>query len=92
MGRFRGRTDAALVTEGTDRNYEAAHRLGRLFVPFTASGHPLRSRVARNMATIEEIIAAYNDANPGKEIVVADLPGYEAVMEQGIGAFLRPPP
>ena len=54
MGRFRGRTDTSLVTEGIDRNYEAAHRLGRLFVPFTASGHPLKQRVARNMATIEE--------------------------------------
>jgi Succinylglutamate desuccinylase / Aspartoacylase family len=92
MGRFRGRTDASLVVDGVDRNYEAAHRLGRLFVPFTATGHPLRSRVARNMATIEEIIAAYNDTNPGKEILLDELPSYDAVMGNGIGAFLNPPP
>jgi Succinylglutamate desuccinylase / Aspartoacylase family len=92
MGRFRGRTDALLVVDGIDRNYEAAHRLGRLFVPFTTTGHPLRSRVARNMATIEEIIAAYNESNPGKEIVLDDLPSYDGVMEKGIGAFLGPPP
>ena len=92
MGRFRGRTDASLVIDGIDRNYEAAHRLGRLFVPFTATGHPLRSRVARNMATIEEIIAAYNESNRGNEIVLEDLPSYDAVMEKGIGAFLRPSP
>jgi hypothetical protein len=92
MGRFRGRTDASLVVDGIDRNYEAAHRLGRLFVPFTAGGHPLKSRVARNMATIEEIVAAYNESNPGKEILLVDLPSYDAVMEKGIGAFLRPPP
>jgi hypothetical protein len=91
MGRFRGRTDASLVTEGTDHNYEVAHGLGRLFVPFTATGHPLKSRVARNAATIEEIVAAYNEANPGKEIVLEDLPSYDAVMEKGIGAFLKPP-
>lgn len=92
MGRFRGRTDAALVTEGTDPNYQAAHRLGRLFVPFTASGHPLRHRVARNMATIEEIVAAHNEANPDHTIVLEDLPSYDAVMERGIGAFLRAAP
>jgi Succinylglutamate desuccinylase / Aspartoacylase family len=90
MGRFRGRTDTSLVLDGMDVNYEAAHRLGRLFVPFTATGHPLRSRVARNMATIEEIIAAYNEFNPGNEIVLQDLPSYDAVMEKGIGSFLRP--
>ena len=92
MGRFRGRTDTSLVIDGIDRNYEAAHRLGRLFVPFTATGHPLKSRVARNMATIEEIIAAYNESNRGNEIVLEELPSYDAVMEKGLGAFLRPSP
>jgi predicted deacylase len=91
MGRFRGRTDMSLVIDGTDPNYETAHRLGRLFVPFTATGHPLRSRVARNMATIEEIIAAYNEATPGSTIVIESLPSYDAVMKEGVGAFLRAP-
>jgi predicted deacylase len=90
MGRFRGRTDTALIVDGTDRNYEIAHGLGRLFVPFTPAGHPLRERVARNMATIEEILTAYNETNPGKEILLDNLPAYEAVMEKGIGAFLKP--
>jgi hypothetical protein len=44
------------------------------------------------MATIEEIIAAYNESNPGREIVIEGLPSYDTVMENGIGAFLRPPP
>lgn len=92
MGRFRGRTNEALITEGSDRNYEIAHALGRLFVPFTADGHPLKHRVARNMATIEEIVAAYNDGNKGNEIVLDDLPGYDDVRKKGIGAFLRSSP
>jgi hypothetical protein len=92
MGRFRGRTDPSLVINGTDHNYEAADKLGRLFVPFTAEGHSLNSRVARNMATIEEIVAAYNETNPAQPIVIEALPGYEAVMQQGVGAFLRPSP
>jgi hypothetical protein len=89
MGRFRGRTDEALITHGHDRNYEIAHALGRLFVPFGQEGHPLKHRVARNMATIEEIIAAYNDANKGNEIVLDGLPTYDDVQKKGIGAFLR---
>lgn len=89
MGRFRGRTDEALITQGQDRNYEIAHALGRLFVPFGQDGHPLKHRVARNMATIEEIIAAYNDGNKGNEIILEGLPGYDDVQTKGIGAFLR---
>lgn len=91
MGRFRGRTDAALVTEGVDANYEAAGKQGRLFVEFGPTGHPLKSRVARNLATIEEMLAAYNEANPSNQIVIDGLPTYDAVMEKGIGAFLTSP-
>jgi hypothetical protein len=92
MGRFRGRTDSSLVINGIDRNYEVAHGLGRLFVPFTPTGHPLRNRVARNMATIEELLTAHNETNPGNEIILENLPAYDAVIEKGIGAFLNAAP
>jgi hypothetical protein len=89
MGRFRGKTNEHLITQGSDRNYEIAHALGRLFVPFNQNGHPLKDRVARNMATIEEIIAAYNEGNKGNEIILDDLPSYDDVQKKGIGAFLQ---
>jgi predicted deacylase len=89
MGRFRGRTDERLITEGRDRNYEIAHALGRLFVPFTQDGHSLSHRVARNIATIEEIVAAYNDGNKGNEIILEGLPSYDDIRNKGIGAFLN---
>jgi hypothetical protein len=92
MGRFRGRTDERLVVEGRDPNYVRAARLGRLFVPFTEEGHPLQSRVARQLAAIAEILVAYNEAHPDEPVEVVDLPPHEAVMAEGIGAFLRPPP
>lgn len=92
MGRFRGRTDQNLITQGQDKNYEIAHALGRLFVPFGKEGHSLQHRVARNMATIEEIVAAYNEGNKGNELVLEDLPSYDDVMKKGIGAFLRSSP
>ena len=89
MGRFRGRTNENLITQGNDRNYQIAHALGRLFVPFTQEGHPLKHRVARNMATIEEIISAYNESNNGREIILDNLPSFDDVQSKGIGAFLR---
>lgn len=92
MGRFRGRTDTALVVEGRDENYVAAAKLKRLFVPFDASGHPLSSRVARQIATIEEMLNAYNDAHAERPFALAGLPPYDELRSKGIGAFLRAAP
>ncbi len=92
MGRFRGHTDEDLVINGRDENYVLAARLKRLFVPFDASGHPLSSRVARHLATLEELLGAYNDVHPESPFEVNRLPGYDDVRKEGIGAFLRPGP
>lgn len=92
MGRFRGRTDENLVVNGKDENYVRAAALGRLFVPFTADGHPLRERVGRQIATVEELLVAYNEANQEKPIMVAGMPAYDRLLEEGIGSFLLPPP
>lgn len=88
MGRFRGRTDETLVVEGRDANYVRAAKLKRLFVPFDEKGHPLDERTARQLATIEELVIAYNESKPDKPIDVTGLPTYEDVTEQGVGAFL----
>src|SRR5262245_55868192 len=90
MGRFRGRTDEALVTDGRDPNYVRAAKLGRLFVPFTEEGYPLNRRVARHLATITEMIGVYNEGAPARTLTIANLPSYERVSSDGIGAFLRP--
>lgn len=92
MGRFRGRTDEALVVGGKDVNYVRAAKLDRLFVPFDDNGHPLRERTARQLATVEEMLLAYNDAAPDRPIDTTGIPTFEAVVEKGIGAYLRPAP
>ncbi|MCP8936925.1 hypothetical protein NK718_00205 [Alsobacter sp. SYSU M60028] len=92
MGRFRGRTSDDLVVGGHDANYEAAARLGRLFVKFDQNGWPLKLRVARHVAAIEEVINAYNELNPDKQIVVENIPAYKDINDKGLGAFLKPPP
>ena len=92
MGRFRGRTDETLVVEGQDENYVRAAELDRLFVPFTTEGHPLRERTGRQLATVEELLVAYNDANPDRPIRISGVPSYEKLIDMGIGPFLSPPP
>jgi predicted deacylase len=92
MGRFRGRTDETLVVEGRDVNYLRAAGLKRLFVPFTESGWPVKLRVARQLAALEEILNAYNELNPNRPIRVSGIPAYKSVAEAGIGQFLRPAP
>lgn len=90
MGRFRGRTDEELVVGGKDPNYVRAAGLGRLFVPFDDNGHPLRERTARQLATVEEMLLAYNEANPDRPVEVTNIPSYEALLQEGIGRYLRP--
>jgi hypothetical protein len=92
MGRFRGRTSEELVVEGRDANYVRAARLKRLFVSFDEQGWPLKTRVARNLAAIEELINAYNELHPEAPIEVENIPAYKDVISRGLGAFLLPPP
>jgi hypothetical protein len=92
MGRFRGRTSAELVVEGRDPNYVRAAALKRLFVGFDERGWPLKLRVARNLASIKEIIDAYNELNPDSPIEVENIPDYNEVNTRGLGGFLQPPP
>lgn len=92
MGRFRGRMDDNLLVEGMDDNYVRAAALGRLFVPFTEKGHPLSERTARQVATVEELINAFNSLKSDAAIVVENIPAYEKITTEGLGQFLLPPP
>lgn len=92
MGRFRGRTSLDLVVEGKDANYVRAAQLGRLFVRFDENGWPLKTRVARHLAAVKEVIEAYNELNPDKAVVIENIPAYRQVIDKGLGAFLKPPP
>ena len=74
------------------RSYVKAAGLKRLFVPFDEHGHPLTARVARQIVTVEELLAAWNDAYPANTFAIEALPAYEDILSRGIGAFLKPPP
>ena len=90
QGRLRGVTNEALIVEGKDEMYLAAHKLGRLFVPFGPDGEPLKKRVARHVATLQAVFDAYTSDAPDKAIVVGEMPSYADLLEKGIGQYLLP--
>ncbi|MCX7024368.1 MAG: succinylglutamate desuccinylase, partial [Spirochaetes bacterium] len=58
QGRLRGKTDEALVLTGIDPYYVKAQKLGRLYVPFDETGHPIEDRVGRHLTAIVEFAFA----------------------------------
>ncbi len=95
MGRFRGRLGLDLVVGGKEPNYVAATKFGAkglVFVPFDDNGWPLQLRVARHLATIQEIVKAFNDLNPRTPIEIQGIPDFKDVQTNGIGKYLAPAP
>jgi predicted deacylase len=89
MGRLRGRTSAELVTAGKDKYYVLASERHRLSVPFSETGWPLEIRVGRHLAGVCEFARSLGELSPEKKTVLSGLPEYEAVVKQGVGAFLN---
>jgi hypothetical protein len=92
MGYFRGRLSMDLLLRGRDDGYVALGKMGRLFVQFDENGWPLERRVARHLAAVKEVVAAYNELHPQTRIVIEGIPSYADMVKNGIGAYLNPPP
>jgi len=91
QGRLRGVTNEALIVDGKDAMYLAAHKLGRLFVPFGPEGEPLKKRVARHVATVQAVFDAYASEMPDRHLIVGAMPSYADVLGKGIGQYLQAP-
>ena len=88
QGRLRGATNAGMVVSGQDRMYQQAAKLGRLFVPFDAKGHPLDVRVARHITAFHEMLKVYSQKKPQQAIVLNNVPSYRDLTKKGVGAYL----
>jgi hypothetical protein len=86
QGRLRGRTDENLVLTGKDPYYVKAQKLGRLYVPFDETGHPLERRVARHLAGINEFAFALVMEYPEYGVIIEGMPDYYELVENGVGA------
>ncbi len=89
QGRLRGRTDEALVLTGIDDRYVEAQKLGRLYVPYDETGHPLEERVGRHLSGVMQFITVMGENEPDKEMIVENVPIYADLMENGIGQYLK---
>ena len=89
QGRLRGKTDEALVLTGIDDRYVEAQKLGRLYVPYDETGHPLEERVGRHLSGIMQFITVMGENEPDKEMLVENVPIYGDLMENGIGNYLK---
>ena len=90
-GRLKGRPSARLVVEGKDKNYLKAASLGRLFVSYDPDGIPLRKRVYRHLVSVKALALALQEMHPEKSLVFIHYPNTSIILEQGLGAQLRPP-
>jgi hypothetical protein len=90
QGRLRSRTDVDLVLTGKDPYYVKAQALGRLYVPFDESGHPIGQRVGRHLTGISEFAFALSMEYPDKPLEIDDIPSYDELAQSGVGPFLKP--
>ena len=87
-GRFRGRTDEALILTGEDKAYQKASELGRLYVPYEGGSAPIAKRVARHVTAVKLLTDNLEYVRDGKGVVIAGLPAFNELVEQGVGAWL----
>ncbi len=90
-GRLRGPTNAGLVVEGRDRFYVLAAERRRLSVPFDDKGWPLATRVGRHLTGVTAFVDALGQLSPASAVELSDVPTYDAIVRQGLGAFLASP-
>lgn len=88
QGRLRGASGESQAIGGLDKFYVIEEDLGMLYVPFEESGHPIEERVGRHLQGIYEYVAAYSNANPGKEIVFSGVPTYTELFLNADPAML----
>jgi len=89
QGRLRGKTDENLVLSGKDNYYVRAQKLGRLYVPYDETGHPLEERVGRHLAAIGEFAFALCMEYPEYGVIIYGIPDYHDLLEKGVGAYLK---
>ena len=87
-GRFRGRTDEALILTGADKAYEKSAGLNRLYVDYENGDEPIAERTARHVTTVKLLADNLEYVREGKGLVIEGLPGFKELSDQGVGFYL----
>ncbi len=80
-----------LLLDGKDPFLLALASKKKLFVPYDASGWPMDKRVGQHISVTLEILKQFSKKNPGREIVVRDVPRYADIVKNGSGSYLHDP-
>ena len=90
MGRIREATTTELVLKGKSKFYAQAKQTKALRIAYNIErGEPIDHRVGRHVIGISELIFSYNMINEDKMIEYENIPGYDEIMEKGIGFYLH---
>lgn len=88
-GRLKGKPSASLIIEGKDKNYQKAAKLGRLYIPYSEEGIPLKRRVSRHLSSLNALVSGLHELYPDLAIQFHNIPSSSEVEQDGIGAHLR---
>ncbi len=89
QGRFRGKTDEALILSGKDKAYRKAYDLDQLYIDYQDGAEPISERVGRHVAAISELALNLEFVKEDKGIEIEGIPTFEDIRAKGVGAFLR---
>lgn len=90
QGRLHGVIDSDLVVSGKDKFYKRADEYGALTVDYSDGAISLTERCARHITCLVQFCENYEGEN-GASISLGDMPSFEDMMENGIGAYLASP-
>ncbi len=87
-GPLRGLATEDLILTGKDPNELRAAAMGRVYCKYDENGKPLDQRMGYKMAFLQGLQEAWNDAHPEKPLDIGNVPTYDELVANGLGAYL----
>ncbi len=91
LDRVRGVTDEKLLLEGKDPFVQRAGEFGLLYETIDEDGWPIEVRVGRHCSSTLMVAQIWNQMNPGKEVIIKNVPKYSEIVENGVGHYFDNP-
>lgn len=90
QGRLHGAIHSSLVVDGVDKFYARAAQYGAVTVPFGEEGIGITERCARHISCL---VAFCDEYLPEDDLYISlgDMPSFDEIVENGIGAYLHSP-
>jgi len=80
-----------LLLDGKDPFLLSLAKKKKLFVPYDEAGWSMDRRVGQHMSVTLEILRQFSKRNPGREIIVHDVPRFADIVRNGAGSYFHDP-